>query len=213
MSVITYTAKREIEKNSFSAAGTDISADTTDDSFNATSTDLSGGADDEWNEVAGFTDTANNGWFQNNGIPIATKIIQDTGNLVTEAAGNNITIQGYKRGSGQSYDIEFGARVATRSTRIYSKPHRSIGGQLETLLHRHEVQWQITTSNLTDTELEQFREFLYSVEGGESFTFDRDGTIAVPDNAITCTLASRDWREQQATYNKTRIGFLIARLS
>lgn len=195
MSVITYSAKREIEKTGFFASGLDISADTVDDSYNSVSSDLSGVADDEWVNVAGFSDPANNGWFQANGTSTITKIIQDTADLVAEAAGNVVTVQGYKRGLGQAYEIEFGAERLDRRVDITRKQHRSIGGQTETLLHRNDVKWMCQTDILEQSDLPQWYEFIHSVEGGETFTFDPYGAVATPDESLPVILASQSIRE------------------
>lgn len=200
MPVITYTAKREIEKTGYSKTGTDISANGTNDTFNSVSTNLAGLANDEWVNVAGFANAANNGWFQANGASIATQITQDTSAvLVTEAAGPAIALTGYKRGLGQQYQIEFTARRLDRGVSVNRKTSRALGGAEEVLLLRRDVTWQIVTGRILDQAMPQWREFLASCEAGEGLTFDPYGTIAVPDQLVSCVLDRPD-------YSETRIG-------
>ncbi len=199
MTVISYIAKREIEKSSFAASGTDISVASIDNSFNSISTPLNGVADDEWVLSSGLINQVNNGWHQANGASTATKIITDTAALVDEAAGANISLQGYVRGLGQSYDIEFSARQLERSVRVDRKVQTALGGQRETLLNRRDVFWDIGTRIIDESELAQWREFLASVEGGETFTLDPYGTIASPDNPVACVLDRPDYSERRVS--------------
>jgi len=89
-------------------AGTDISADNTDNSFNATTTDLSGISPGQWIQVAGFANGANNGYFQAVSVS-ATKVVVSGGTLATEAAGPAVTLGGSMLRNGvtpKSYTLE-----------------------------------------------------------------------------------------------------------
>ena len=210
MSAITYTAKRNIETNGFSASGTDISASTTDDSFNSASIDLSGGLDDEWILVAGFTETANNGWFQNNGVPTSTKIIQDTGNLTTEAVWDAITITGYKRGSGIAYSFDIKTSSRNRSVKSRKAVSESLSGVRETLFNNRIETWSIATPPLAPADMPQIREFIESTMGGETFTFDPYGTVAVPDDPKSCELDSSTYTESEVDFTGyVRVSFNV----
>lgn len=203
MSVIAYTAKREIEKLAYAKSGIDISAAAADDSFNGATTSLSGLANDEWIKVGGFANGANNGWFQANGASTSTKITQDTSTiLVTEAAGPLVTIQGYRRGYGQSYSIEFTPRALERSGRIDRSRRTSLAGNRETLLNRIETFWNVNSGRLLESQIPQWREFLASVAAGETFSFDPYGTIAMPDNPLSVDLEDDDHTESRL--GKTR---------
>lgn len=199
MGAITYTALRQFEPTGFSKTGTDISAAAGDDSFNATSTVLSGVLDNEWVLVSGFANAANNGWFQANGNSTSTKISQDTTtSLVTEAAGPSVTIVGYKRGLNQSYSMDFGVEKADRRVKTMRSSHQPMGGGApEVLNYRDEQYVDVATSIVAEALLAQWREFLASVSGGESFSFDRYGTTASPIEAKTVMLASEDYIEQR----------------
>lgn len=210
MSVLTYTALREIEPNGYVKTGTDISAAAGDDSFNSTSTSLTGLPDNDFVLVSGFANAANNGWFQANGASVLHKITQDTTtSLVTEAAGPAITITGYKRGLGLSYSLEFYSDKGDRSVKVKRSSAQAMGGGApEVLLYRREAYLDVSVLGplgalLTDApslyplagNLLQYREFLASVEGGEIFTFDQYGTIAVPDVVRQAMLSSEDYAE------------------
>lgn len=204
MGAISYTALREFEPTGYSKTGTDISAAAADDSFNATSTVLSGLLDNEWILVAGFANAANNGWFQANGNSTSTKISQDTTTaLVTEAAGPSVSIVGYRRGLSQGYDLEFYTEKVDRSVKVIRNQQQPMGGGApEVLTYRRETYVDVVILGplgalLTEVQILQWREFLASVEGGETFTFDRYGTIAAPIEAKSAMLASEGYMEER----------------
>lgn len=212
MSVITYSAKREIEPTGYSKTGTDLSVAAADDSFNSVSTSLLGLANDEWIKAAGFANAVNNGWFQANAASTAVKITQDTTTaLVTEAAGPQVSIVGYKRGAGQQYSIEFTPRKLERRARVKREQHVALGGSSETIRHRRDVYWDIVTGRVLEAQLAQWREFLASVEAEETFTIDLYGTIAVPGTQIfEAVLDSDDYSEDRlGAIQRYTIGFRL----
>jgi len=192
MTAITYVAKRGFEESGFSANGTDISASSADDSFNATATDLSGVVDDEWILVSGFSiNDVNNGWFQADGASTTTKILEVNDpvvNLITEAAGDAVTITGYKRGLNESYEIETEAHILTPQDTPIAKQAMALDGTPETLFTRNDATWEVNTDFILESAWLQWREFIRSVSGGEIFTFDAYGSIASPDNPISVML-------------------------
>ena len=213
MARITYTAKREIEPSTVAqiiSAG--ISVASADDSFNAAA-GLSGLLNDEWILVSGFANAVNNGWFQLSANSTSTKISQDTTTaLVTEAAGPSITIKGYKRGFNQQYNIDnFLVEQANRNVKIIKNVQRALGGgQPEVLTHRRDVMIDVTTGLILETNIKQWREFLASVEGGELFTFDRYGTIAVPVEPLQVYLADDGYTEtRDSNLMRYRISFTV----
>jgi len=153
--VITYTALREFEPT-ISVAADDISVSGTDDSFNAPA-GLLGFLDTEWILVSGFANAVNNGWFQLDGNSTATKISQDTTtSLVTEAAGPDVMIQGYKRGINQQYSIEAGLQMADRSVKVARNSRQAIGGGApEVLLYRREVFIDVRTTSIEEPYMPQ----------------------------------------------------------
>jgi len=200
MSVFTYTALREMEPTGYSKAAADISVASADDSFNQVAAGLLGILNDEWFLVSGYANAVNNGWFQANGNSTSTKITQDTtAALVTEAVGPAVTIVGYKRGLDQSYNIEISV-MGDRKVKVIRDAQQPMGGGApEVLLHRRETLIQITTGYISEAQIAQWREFLASVEGGETFTLDLLGTVAAPDDPVSAMLASEE-------YTETRVG-------
>jgi hypothetical protein len=213
MSVITYIALRDLEPT-IVVTQDDISVSAVDDSFNAPA-GLLGFLDNEWILVSGFSDPINNGWFQLNGNSTAAKILQDsTTPLVTEAAGNDITIQGYKRGLNETYSMEAGLSVADRSVKVVKNSKQPLGGgSPETLLHRREVFLDVRTTSLEEVVMGQWREFLASVEGGEPFTFDRYGSLVSPVEPKTVELVSDSYAEAREFMFRYRISFRVRVLS
>lgn len=197
MGSIAYTVLREIEKLPYLKTGTDISAAAADNSFNAVTTDLSGLLDNQWIDVTGFTDPANLGFFQASAASTTLKILQDSATLVIEAAGANITLQGHVRGLNQLATLEFGVQEAQRRVAVQRTSKPAIGGAMETILKRRDELWQVTTDFIAEADLPQWREFLASVEGGESFTLDPYGTVAAPVLPLVVSLESSDYTEQR----------------
>lgn len=75
-------------------SGTDISSVSADNSYNSTTTDLSVNVNvGQWMLVAGFANTANNGYARVSSVT-SNKIVVTGLTLVNEAAGNSITIKG-----------------------------------------------------------------------------------------------------------------------
>ena len=207
MAAITYAALREFEPTGYSKTSDDISAAAADDSFNligSPAPSLSGLLDNEWILVSGFATAANNGWFQANGASTSTKITQDTTtSLVNEGPGPTVSIVGYRRGLSQSYSLEFYTEVVTRGVKVKRSMQQPMGGGApEVLTYRRETFVDVTVLGplgalLTEVQILQWREFLASVEGGETFTFDRYGTIAAPVEPKSAILATTDYSEDR----------------
>jgi hypothetical protein len=196
MSTVVYTAKREIEKTAFLKTGTDLSAAAGDDSFNSVTTDLSGVLSGQWIYASGFTNAANNGWHQVNGNSTATKIVT-TSSLTTETAGASVTLQGYKRGDGQLYTLEFKPTKLDRSEKFVRQKAQALGGARETLFQRSDVFWDVNSGPLIETDVPQFREFLASVAAGETFVFDPYGTLGAPDNSWSVEIDIEQYQEDR----------------
>lgn len=96
------------------------------------------------------------------------------------------------------YSLELGLAAADRQRAGLVKEVVAIGGGRETLYQRDEVTWSVVTVPIASSSLAAVREFLDSVEGGESFTFDAYGTIAVPDNPVTVYRIPGPIAEQRA---------------
>jgi hypothetical protein len=136
--------------------------------------------------------------------------------LITESPGSVVSIQGYRRGLGQSYDLEFYSERVDRSVSVKRNQHQPMGGgRPEVLLMRRETYFDVTVIGplgepLTEAQMPQWREFLASVEGGEIFTFDRYGTVAEPVEPKAVMLASEDYTEDRvAQMRRYRLSFRV----
>jgi hypothetical protein len=119
-----------------------------------------------------------------------------------------ITLTGYKRGLGQSYNLESNFERGERSVKLVRSRQQPLGGGApEVLLHRSEVVHKFQTDILIETELPQWREFLGSVAAGELFTIDRYGTIASPVEPKQAVLDDDDYEEQRLGGQLYRIAF------
>lgn len=74
-------------------SASDLSTEAGDNSVNATSSDLSVIQPGQWIRLGGFTNEANNDYFQATSVT-GTKVVLAGGTLVTEAAGATITVAG-----------------------------------------------------------------------------------------------------------------------
>ncbi len=84
---------------------------------------------------------------------------------------------------GTSYDMDIKLRAFSENIDTPKSAHVSLGGNVETVLSRATKILSITLI-WDDTLNAQMEEFLFSIAGGETFSFDPYGTIASPDNAI-----------------------------
>jgi len=218
MPAITYTALRSIERVTAEAKNKTTIAVTSSGSPNlSTFTDsespgnLGGLNNLEWIYVTGFSTSTNNGWHQVSGLSSAG-VITVTSILTVEAAGNTITILGYLRGYNQSYSIDVSFTNDDRERLVTKFKNVALDGNIETLTQRREEFFNITSAVL-DTALSdypQFIEFLDSCESGEVFTFDRVGSIAIPDNAVSAFLSGSGYTEQRLdNITGRRISFRI----
>ena len=104
--------------------------------------------------------------------------------------------------AGLAYDVESEMQVLAPASKENAKTHVSLDGSSETLLHRVEDTWQLTTvplSDLADSDFEKFKEFLTSVMGGEQFTFDAYGTVASPDNVQNSKYIAGSYKPQRVS--------------
>lgn len=226
MSTITYTAQREIPKTGYQVGALNaISAQASDNSFNSTDTGvlIDGLTAGQWLKVTGFDNDDNNGWFLVAQDATAYKILTpdaaDTGGLgrdLIDEAGANILLVGYIRGAGQQYSLEFYSERVERSVKVKRTDQQPMGGGApEVLLQRREVFYDVMVLGpngelLTEEMMPQWREFLASVEGGESFTMDRYGSLASPDNPETVVMASTDYDEERVgSVRLYKIGFKV----
>ena len=96
--------------------------------------------------------------------------------------------------SGSIYQIEIGTKQADPDGETYLTEHVSLNGTREVVKQdREDDNWTVATKRITTADLLELREFFYSVVGGETFTLDLYGTIAVPDDVQTMVMLSKKY--------------------
>lgn len=104
-------------------------------------------------------------------------------------------------------DFDFDATAIDRSARSIKSSSRSLSGKTETLRDRTEVFWNITMKPLPEANIEDYRQFLDSVDGGETFTLDPYGTSAAPISPVACILESRSYTEKRQSHRYIGVSF------
>ncbi len=98
-----------------------------------------------------------------------------------------------------------------QQTKAIRKQNTSISGNVESILYRRERIYNCQTELIVPRSPEEARiqEFIGSTLNGETFQFDRYGTLAEPDNIVQCYLVSTavTAAEQGKTYH--RYSFVI----
>ncbi len=99
-------------------------------------------------------------------------------------------------------------QIVTRDFRLLTFPlnrkpvakrNTSLSGAVESLLFRSEQSFRCQTALLEPRSLVESRvvEFLASVENSETFTFDRYGSIAQPDNPVSAIMVSTSYPQTE----------------
>jgi hypothetical protein len=86
---------------------------------------------------------------------------------------------------------------------VISSENVSLGGQAETIVSRSENIFEIVTEILAASVVSDWREFIDSVEGGEGFVVDPDGTSGSPVSPVNCVMvkgSGSEVREADDTY-------------
>jgi len=210
MSNINYIAKRSIVPVVFFISQSTVSASSVDNSFNDSTNDLSGLSANEWVYVTGFANTENNGWHQLLSDSTANKIIINTDTaLVTEAAGNAVTLQGYLHGLNVSYDLDFDLQRYTPQPKEIKTTITAKGGNRSTLYDRTDNFYDCQTSYINESELPLWDEFFASVAAGEGFIFDAYGTSGTPNNPVSVEIDGAYAYQRVGTTGKFYISFRV----
>ncbi len=107
------------------------------------------------------------------------------------------------------YDLDMMCGKNDRIPKTKKKMHESISGKIETLRYRTTKEYSLVTIRIKEVYLPDWYEFLDSTDGGESFSFDRFGTAAVPNNIIQVKRIG-DYREKRhGTTESFRISFTV----
>lgn len=205
MPSVTYTVLRSIIRVSFeSLQKTDVSVSAAGSpqtfSFDSVAGNFAGLNSGEWVLVAGFANTANNGWFQLSMNSTANKITV-TAVMAVESAGNTIDVTGYLHGKGEILGLDMRFLSDDRNRQITKFKATAINGNSETLTQRRENYFNIVSNVLIPAEYKQYKQFLDSCESGESFTFDREGTLANINDPLTSYLDNDGYTESRLANN------------
>ncbi len=115
--------------------------------------------------------------------------------------------------AGSTYALDFSAGKLNRKSKTRQKTKTAMGGQSETLRYRQTITWDITTTRVNGANMPLLREFLDSVDGGETFTFDAYGTAATPDNPVNCKIDSDGYSETRHGGTDTfRVSFRVRQI-
>ena len=206
MSSFTFTAKRNFVKTALNISASDISILASDDSFNSATTDLSGLVSGDWVLVSGTA--VDDGWHQLSAGSTANKSTT-LSTLTDETAGSSISIIGYKHGLDVSYDLETPSQILNQSHKAKTKKAESLSSVVETLFFNEIEYWDVKTGIITESELPYWLEFFSSLGAGESFSFDPYGTIASPDNVLSCMLEGNPKHIRISSIKKYTFSFKV----
>ena len=106
-------------------------------------------------------------------------------------------------------DFRLITRQLTRRAKV--RQNTSLSGSVESLLLRSEKHYSCSVQLIIPRSLDEARivEFLASVENAELFTFDRYGTVALPDNPVSCLMVSNVFPASEQGKKFHRYGFVI----
>lgn len=106
-------------------------------------------------------------------------------------------------------DFRLLTRRLTRRAQV--RQNTGLSGSVESILLRSEKHYNCQTQLIDPRSVDEARilEFLASVENGELFTFDRYGTVALPDNPVSCLMVSNVFSEAETGKKFHRYGFVI----
>ena len=86
---------------------------------------------------------------------------------------------------GTDYSLDLDVSALDNEESPISNSVKSLGGNQETVFIRNEKYTGLTITNLEGSDLPTMRNFLRSVNSGQTFTFDGYGTVAVPVDPVT----------------------------
>lgn len=116
--------------------------------------------------------------------------------------------------AGNSYSIETEAWNLDPSPAQELYQHKALDGTPETNFVREEEHWSVVTDILTETQKDNWLEFLSSASSnGEAFSFDPYGSIASPDSPMaTCYLVPGSWGWSRVAGKQYQVHFTAYRV-
>ncbi|MFV1982994.1 MAG: hypothetical protein ACC657_05575 [Thiohalomonadales bacterium] len=214
MPVVEYLVKRSIIRVAFFAANNDISITLSATSpveyqIKSASNEFIGLNIGEWVYVTGFLNIQNNGWHQISKTSTSSTITTNS-ILIAETSGQDITLTGYLFGLNETVKSEFRFQSDDRDRLIKQDYAIALNGNTETITNRRQQFFNIVSSILIPSDLALMVQFLDSVESGESFQFDREGTIVNPNDPVPAFIDGAGYTEQRLENNiDKRISFRV----
>lgn len=108
-----------------------------------------------------------------------------------------------------SIDFDFQVSSLDRTTKPIRGQQVSLSGWQETIRDRTDIQFKVATVAVLEASFDDFRQFLDSVDGGEFFTFDPYGTIAVPVDPQNCVMVSKGYKEKRVSQRYLSVSFTV----
>ena len=103
--------------------------------------------------------------------------------------------------------LDFEVTKLDRSTKPQRTDHISLDGSQVSSRDRTDILFRVET--VPALSLDDFRQFLDSVDGGETFTFDPYGTFASPVAAQTAVLSSKGYKEKRTNQRWLSVSFTV----
>ena len=103
--------------------------------------------------------------------------------------------------------LDFNCEAIDRETTPKETTRIALGGDYETRRERTDVSYAITVSPVLEASFDDFRQFLDSVDGGESFTLDPYGTAGSPVLPVAVTLEKKGYKEQRVAHRYLKANF------
>jgi len=88
------------------------------------------------------------------------------------------------------YDLTFAMEVLNDTDDFIKTINTSLSGAEETVFLRTDVMWDVTASFISKTDLDYWKEMIYSTKLGESFTFYPDST----GPGYTCVMVTKGYK-------------------
>lgn len=111
--------------------------------------------------------------------------------------------------NGQSYSLDLVTASYPRSRPVIRNTQKSLSGFPESLRHREEVTYDVTTTPITGLDIIKTRRFLRNVDNAQPFVFDPKGTIAVPYDPVIAVIESEGESESQQNYDYNSTSFKV----
>lgn len=100
---------------------------------------------------------------------------------------------------GQSVEFEFLCSDIQRRVKVDRSVKKAQGGLREYIKNRSEETYDITTYAVLAEDFDDFRQFLDSVDAGESYTLDPYGSIGTPVQPMLCQMDEDGYTENRVS--------------